>query len=197
MTPRRRRTVGLDLDSFARFLRRRHGPVGRPKTRAAPGGAASFRRRTHPGLPKRWSDPPPVDLRALACVSTFTSPVVPQGVRRAMPFSGQSTGEPALLPFGAPHRLPGGRCRPDHSGWRTNLRRRSRNPVCRLPGPVAPRRHVGFPTTVPPRPRRPANRSPLPESPRLPRPVARSPRPEPRPRSAGCPAPLASRRRSR
>ena len=45
-------------------------PVSGPKTRATPGGAASLRRRTLPGPPERWSDPPLVDRRALACVTT-------------------------------------------------------------------------------------------------------------------------------
>ncbi len=80
-----------------------------------------------------------------------------------MPFSASRPANRPCCRSARSHRLPGGRCRPDHFGWRTSLRCRSRNPVCRFPGlrcSSAPRR---FPDYGAAPTRRSVARPPLPE----------------------------------
>ena len=79
--------------------------------RVAPGGAACFRRRTHPGLPERWDDPPTGRSSGVSLRSTYTSPVVPEGMAgdaRCGPVSGC----PVPLPL-APPPVARRRCRPE------------------------------------------------------------------------------------
>jgi len=176
-----------------------HARGGRPDRRTgdareAPGGAIGLRRRTHPGPPKRRSDPPPVDLRALTCVSTkhIARRFPPRGTRRAMPFFRPvDRANPALLPSTV-------------TSGRTRRRPppRRRRPVARppspesetrsagCPAPLPPRRQIGCPITVPPRPGWPVARPPLPETSDLGAADA-DPLPEMEPRLSGCPAPLA------
>ena len=70
-----------------------------------------MRRRTHPGLPERWDDPPLVDLRALAFARPTHRPSCPKAWR-AMPVvarspvarpvaDGATTGYPATVPLRA------------------------------------------------------------------------------------------------
>jgi hypothetical protein len=129
-----------------------------------------LRRRTLPGQPKRWSDPPLVDLRALTCVSTIhiARRCPPKGSRRAMPFFGQSTGRTRpwdrsarLLPGEPGEHMPPRRRRSVTRSPSPGAETRSAG---RNPAPLPPRRQIGDPITVPPRPRRPANRPPLPET---------------------------------
>lgn len=166
-----------------------------PKTRTAPGGAASLRRRTHPGRPKRWSDPPSVERRALTCISTLShrpscSRGSPAGDAR---MCGHTAGEPALLPFGRCSRLPrlctrsssttgcpisesgvGARCAGFTQPRGSSTPHRSPDDGARL------RRLL------------PVARSAMPSSLRSLWPANRPPSPELRPRSVGEPTPLAS-----
>ncbi len=68
----------------------------------APGGAAGLRLRTLPGPPEGWSDPPPVDLRALAFVSNRIHRPSRLTARRAMPVWARSSfsRSPARFPPG-------------------------------------------------------------------------------------------------
>jgi len=59
-----------------------------------------LRRRTHPGLPERWDDPPLVDLRALAFARPTHRPSCPKA-RRAMPMFGSGRRLPGSAAFGA------------------------------------------------------------------------------------------------
>jgi hypothetical protein len=90
----------------ARETSRKAPGESRRKTAERPGGAAGFRQRRPPGRSHR-TDPPLVDLRALACVSTYTSPVSPLPARRAMPrYVTRSTGCPACGPLSPIHADP-------------------------------------------------------------------------------------------
>jgi len=59
-----------------------------------------------PGQPKGWSDPPPIDLRALAFARSSHRPSCSKA-RRAMPVFGRRPGRPDPLPFDTVHRSPG------------------------------------------------------------------------------------------
>lgn len=112
-------------------------PPGRERPRAVQPTCAGAPTR---GLPIGWSDPPLVDLRALACVTT--NPHCPSKPRRDSAgnalFRPVDRADPALLPSThPPGPKPGSICRPSDLGRRTGLRLRSRGPVCRLPGSVA------------------------------------------------------------
>jgi hypothetical protein len=123
-----------------------------------------LRRRSPPGLPKGWSDPPPIDLRALAFARSSHRPSCPKA-RRAMPVFGRRLGRPNPLPFDTDRRSPDVRSHTDPKLRRTGAR-------VDVDRPVAPAARCSFrsghasgsPVAVPPRPRCPANRTPLPES---------------------------------
>ena len=94
-----------------------------------------MRRRTHPGLPEGWDDPPSVDLPALAFRSTYTSPVVPEG-SAGDARCGSPSGCPARCQL-TPPPVSRRRCPPPQWVGCPTLRN-GVGPLVRLPGPLAP-----------------------------------------------------------
>ncbi len=77
-----------------------------PEQKNSPGCRSQREPAQPPGLPKGWSDPPPIDLRALAFARSSHRPSCSRA-RRAMPVFGRRLGRPNPLPFDTVHRLPG------------------------------------------------------------------------------------------
>ncbi len=165
--PRRRRSpVGPHVDAPGCTLPEERSELQRKgdeaiqrvrKTRNSPGRRSQREPAQPPGLPKGWSDPPPIDLRALAFARSSHRPSCPKA-RRAMPVFGRRPGHPSSLPFDTVHQSPGVRSLSVSSAGEPTSVSELETRSAGYPAPLPPGVAAGCPAAVSPQRLLSANR---------------------------------------